>query len=52
MSQKLKLLHVMKLFLEKTDEEHGLTIQEIIKTLETNGIRAERKSIYNGYRFT
>ena len=46
MSQKLKLLHVMKLFLEKTDEEHGLTIQEIIKNLDSNGIKAERKSIY------
>ncbi|MDF2535553.1 MAG: hypothetical protein K0R18_1712 [Bacillales bacterium] len=46
MSQKLKLLHVMKLFLEKSDEEHGLTIQEIIKNLDSNGIKAERKSIY------
>jgi predicted DNA-binding transcriptional regulator YafY len=36
----------MKLFLEKTDEEHGLTIQEIIKNLDSNGIKAERKSIY------
>lgn len=46
MSQKLKLLHLMKLFLEKTDEEHSLSIQEIIGHLEGNGIKAERKSIY------
>ena len=30
-NQKLKLLYMMKMFLEKTDENHGLTIADIIK---------------------
>jgi predicted DNA-binding transcriptional regulator YafY len=36
----------MKLFLERSDEEHGLTIQEIIEHLESNEIKSESKSIY------
>lgn len=44
--QKMKLLYMMQLFLEKTDEEHMVTTQEIIDYLDANGITAERKSIY------
>ena len=46
-SQKLKILHLMRIFLEKTDETHSITMPEIIKALEIQGISAERKSIYN-----
>lgn len=45
--QKLKLLYLMQLLLEKTDEEHAVTMPEIIEYLEKNDIQAERKSIYN-----
>ncbi|MBO5522741.1 MAG: hypothetical protein J5986_03555 [Roseburia sp.] len=45
--QKLKLLYLMQLLLEKTDEEHAVTMSEIIEYLEKNDIQAERKSIYN-----
>lgn len=45
-NQKLKLLYLMKIFLEKTDENHGLTRPEIIDSLEAYGISAERKTIY------
>ena len=31
---KLKLLYVMKMFLEETDEENTLTVPQIIKKLE------------------
>ena len=45
--QKQKLLYIMKLFLEKTDEEYGVTVADIIDYLDDYGITAERKSIYN-----
>lgn len=45
-NSKLKLLYLMKLFLEKSDEEHGLTMPTIIKYLKSYGISAERKGIY------
>lgn len=44
--QKLKLLYIMQLLLEKTDENHTVTTQDIIKYLAANEITAERKSIY------
>lgn len=44
--QKLKLLYIMQLLTEKTDENHLVTTQDIIKYLAANEITAERKSIY------
>lgn len=35
--------------LERTDEEHGLTMPEILAALEEYGVTAERKSIYNDF---
>ncbi len=46
-NQKLKLLYLQKIIFENTDEEHGLTLQEIIDELEKYDIQAERKSIYS-----
>ena len=46
-NQKQKLLYIMKYFLEKTDEEYGVTVADIIDYLDGCGIVAERKSIYN-----
>ncbi|MCH5303752.1 MAG: WYL domain-containing protein [Ruminococcus sp.] len=48
--QKQKLLYIQKILLEKTDEEHGLTINEIISELAAYGINAERKSLYDDLR--
>lgn len=45
--QKQKLLYLQKIMLEKTDENHGLTINEIIEALACYGIKAERKSLYD-----
>ena len=45
--QKQKLLYIMKFFLEKTDEEYGVTVADIIDYLDDYGITAERKSIYS-----
>lgn len=46
-NQKLKILYLMKMLLEKTDEEHTVTINDMIAELERYGITAERKSIYD-----
>lgn len=45
-NQKLKLLYMAKIFMECTDEKHGLTTQELIEKLRIYDINAERKSIY------
>lgn len=45
--QKQKLLYLQKIMLEKTDENHGLTISEIKDALDGYGIKAERKSLYD-----
>lgn len=46
-NQKLKLLYLMQLFMEQTDEFHYITMPEIIEYLSNFGIKAERKSIYD-----
>ena len=46
-NQKLKILYLMKILLEKTDETHSITMPEIIAELKKYGVNAERKSIYN-----
>lgn len=45
-NQKLKLLYLWKVLLEKTDDVNGVTTQEIIEELAYYGIDAERKGIY------
>lgn len=45
--QKLKILYLMQILLEETDENHPLTARELIAALEQRGIDAERKSIYS-----
>lgn len=44
--QKLKLYYIIEIFQRYTDEEHPVSILEIIQRLAALGIRAERKSIY------
>lgn len=45
--QKQKLLYLQKIMLEKTDEKHGLTTEEIIRELDGYCISSERKSLYD-----
>lgn len=45
-NQKLKLLHLVRLFHEETDPDHGLTMPQILEHLAGKGITAERKAIY------
>ena len=46
-NQKMKILYLMKAFLEETDEEHVMSMKDILSYLESYGIKAERKSIYD-----
>ena len=50
-NQKLKLLYLMKILLEQTDEEHFLTVPQMIAELSKVGISAERKSIYDDLEY-
>ena len=45
--QKQKLLYIMQFFMEKTDDDYGVTVADIIDYLAQYDIIAERKSIYN-----
>ena len=45
--QKLKLLYLMDKFIKDTDEQTGITVNDIIDYLDSNGIKAERKTIYD-----
>lgn len=44
--EKLKILYILKILHEETDSEHRIFVPEIIKRLESIGIKAERKSVY------
>ena len=46
-NQKLKIVYLIKILTEKTDEQHSITMNEIISELKAYGVNAERKSLYN-----
>lgn len=46
-NQKLKMFYTLKMLWEETDEEHTLTVNQIINRLAQIGIQAERKSVYD-----
>lgn len=46
-NQKIKILYLMKMLEQNTDDDHGLTMGEIIAALKSAGIEAERKSLYD-----
>ncbi len=46
-NQKLKLLYIVKILSEQTDEAHCMSAQSLIEELAKYDIRAERKSIYD-----
>jgi len=43
---KLKMLHLVRIFQQETDDEHALTLQQIIDRLNAVGITADRKTLY------
>ena len=44
--QKLKMLYLMKIFSEETDDSNFLTLQQIIQKLKDYGVMADRKTLY------
>ena len=49
-NQKFKLYRLAKIMLELTDDEHYLTMMQIIDELAKYNVTADRKSIYNDLR--
>ena len=47
--QKEKLIRILELLMRHTDDEHGISISELISMLAELGISAERKSIYDDF---
>ena len=47
MGQKLRILYLMKVLLEETDEAHTLTVNRLIAMLAAQGVSAERKTVYD-----
>ena len=45
-NQKQKMLYLVKIFLEETDNNHYITMPEIIQKLEAYGVNADRKTVY------
>ena len=48
-NQKLKMLYLAKIFSEETDDQHPLTMNEIIKKLADCGVNANRKTLYQDF---
>ena len=46
-NQKLKLYYLSRIMMEKTDDEHFITMPEIQRALEEYGVTADRKSLYD-----
>jgi len=46
-NQKTKLLHLYRILLRQTDEDHPISVPKIIDELAKYDIKAERKSIYD-----
>ena len=46
-NQKLKLYYLSRIMLEKTDDDHMITMPEIKTALEAYGVTADRKSLYD-----
>jgi len=49
-NQKFKLYRLAQIMLEKTDDDHYITMPEIMSALAEYGVTADRKSIYNDLR--
>lgn len=48
-NQKLKMLYLIKILSEETDDQHGLTAQEIIAHLGQYEVNADRKTLYRDF---
>ena len=46
-NQKLKILYLMDVLLERTDEEHPISAKDMAQYLRGYGISVERKTVYD-----
>ena len=46
-NQKLKILYLMQVFMEKTDCGHPMSVPDLIQYLDGYGISVERKTVYD-----
>lgn len=46
-NQKLKIVYLLRILMEETDEKHPITMKQLIERLSECGIEAERKSLYD-----
>lgn len=50
-NQRLKLLYLLKILSEETDDYHGLNLKEITAKLNAYGICADRKTLYSDFEY-
>jgi len=48
-NQKLKLLYLKEILMRETDDQHSLTLPQIVKRLNDYGVNAERKTLYSDF---
>lgn len=48
-NQKLKLLYLKEILMRETDDQHSLTLPQIVKRLNDCGVNAERKTLYTDF---
>ena len=48
-NQKLKMLYLVKILSEETDDAHALSLQEISARLAAYGVNADRKTLYSDF---
>ena len=46
---KLKMLYLVKIFTYDTDDDHKLTLQQIVDKLGEHDIKADRKTLYQEF---
>ena len=44
---KLRMLYLMKILLERTDEENIMSSEDLVSALRSYGMECERKSVYS-----
>ena len=48
-NQRIKLLYLLKVLSEETDDNHGLTIKDLNAKLSAYGISVDRKTMYSDF---
>lgn len=48
-NQKLKLLYLKEMLMRETDDQHSLTLPQMVKRLNDCGVNAERKTLYSDF---